>query len=60
MRKLHKHRGDEVTGTEENYGTGHFIHNTLQALPLSRWGICKKKGENFENVIIRYQSVPCG
>ena len=43
LRELHKHRGEEVTGTGENYGTGHFIHNTLQALPLSRWGICKKK-----------------
>jgi len=42
LRELHKHRRDAVKGTGENYGTGHFIH-ILQALRLSRWGICKKK-----------------
>jgi hypothetical protein len=36
-------RTGEAEKTGENYGTEHFIHNTLQALPLSRWEFVKKK-----------------
>jgi len=60
LRELHKHKREEVTGTGENYGTRHFIENILQALPLSRGAFVKKNCVNLENVIVGYQSVPCG
>jgi hypothetical protein len=60
LRERHKYREEEVTGTGENYGTGHFIHNIYKPSRFPVGTFVKKKRENLENIIIRYQGVPCG